>query len=204
MPNKNEILRTLKFTISCGSGDGAYISFKKVSKELRDYFIKKNLDLEEYALNFDYADRKKIPEKMQPFNSGDRASFGSYECGMTVGDDLELNVIDEKNSKEIFLGLIPKSNIEKYTNGSISLKKLEKGFYLVGYEGLEDCYITGSLKIKESFDIKKLKIKYINLDYEIAKSALISSITYDEEKVDWELDSYEGTGDNSFEFVEVE
>ena len=193
----------LKFTISCGSGDGSCLTYKKVSKEIYDYFNKRELDLEEYAIDEEYAKRKKIPEKMEPFYPGSRTAFGSYETGMTVTDYLNLCVENEE-LETIFEGEIPKSNISKDKKASQSFKNFEKGFYVVGYEGLEDCYITGSMITKSSFDIKKFKIKFIDLNYDLGEGELISSITYEDEKVDWELDSYEGTGDNSFGFLVIE
>jgi len=78
---------------------------------------------------------------------------------------------------------------------------MKSGIYVVGYEGLEDCYISGQLELKSDFDIKKLKVNYRYLNYELGDRELISSITYDGVEVDWSLDSYEGTGDNSFDFL---
>lgn len=195
--------KNFKFTISCGSGDGACLAYEKVSKEIYDYFIKRDLDLEEYAIDEEYAKRKRIPEKMEPFNPGERASFGYYETGMTVNDDLNLYVENE-DSETIFEGKIPNSNISKENNASHSFKNFENGIYVVGYEGLEDCYITGSMITKSSFDIKKFKIKFMHLDYDVGERELISSITYNGKELDWGLDSYEGTGDNSFGFIIVE
>jgi hypothetical protein len=202
MKNKEKPLKTLKFTISCGGGDGAFLCFQKVSKETYDYFHNNNLDLEEYALDYDYADRNKIPEEMQPFNAGERAAFGYYESGMTVTDDLDLYIEDE-NSNEIFSGKIPKTNIKQDKIASEFLKNMEKGIYAVGYEGLEDCYISGNLETNSTFDIKKFKIKFTFLDYQLGDRELISSIAYDNEEIEWQLDSYEGTGDNAFGFVIV-
>ena len=203
MASKKEVSKNLKFTISCGGGDGACLCYTKVSKAIYDYFIKRDLNLEEYAIDRVYAEIKNIPEKMQPFNPGERASFGYYQTRMTATNDLNLYVEDEKSNK-IFDKKIPKSNITKDKKKSESFKDFEKGIYAVGYEGLEDCYITGTLIIKTSFDIKKFKIEFIHLDYDLGERELIFSITYENEEVDWELDSYEGTGDNSFGFIVVE
>jgi hypothetical protein len=203
MASKKEISKKLKFTISCGGGDGACLCYTKVSKAIYDYFIKRDLNLEEYAIDEEYAEIKNIPEKMQPFNPGERASFGYYETGMTATNDLNLYVEDEKSNK-IFDKKIPKSNITKDKTTSESFKYFEKGIYAIGYEGLEDCYITGTLNIKSSFDLKKFKIQFTHLDYDLGERELISSITYENEEVDWSLDSYEGTGDNSFGFIVVQ
>ena len=139
---------------------------------------------------------------MQPFEPGIRASFGDYECGMTATDYLELTVEDEE-SNELFSGAIPKSSIKKDKKGSDSIKMREKGIYVVGYEGLEDFYISGKLELDSDFDLSKFKIKYSHIDYELGDREMITSITYDKNEVDWQLDSYEGTGDNSFGFIEV-
>jgi len=195
-------LKTLKFTISCGSGDGAYLCFQRVSTEIHSYFVENDIDLEEYVLDYDYAEAKKIPENMQPFEAGSRGSFGSYEYGMTVSNDIELTVEDE-DFNEIYSGAIPKKNIKLNKEACDSLKNKEKGIYAVGYEGLEDCYIIGTLEIDSDFDVKKFRVHYVFIDYELGNREMISSITYDEKAIEWEIDSYEGTGDNSFGFVEV-
>jgi len=191
-----------KFTISNGGGDGAYLCIEPVSKEIYEYFVENNLDLEEFALDYDHAEANNIPENMQPFEAGSRASFGTYECGMTATGSLELLVEDEE-SEEIFSGVIPKSNIKLDKGACDSLKNKEKGIYAVGYEGLEDCYITGEFELDSDFDIKKFKVHYGHIDYEIGDREMISSITYDGDEVEWEIDSYEGTGDNSFGFLKV-
>ncbi len=193
---------TFKFTISCGGGDGAYLCFEETTKKICDYFEKNDLDLHTYALDWDYADEKKIPEEMKPFESGARAEFGYYECGMTVSDDLELTVEDE-DANEIFSGIIPKTNVKQDEKASEALKDMKDGIYAVGYEGLEDCYILGQIELESDFDVKKFKVNYRSLNYELGDREMISSITYDGLDVDWSLGSYEGTGDNSFGFVEV-
>ena len=204
MGKDQQKLQTLKISISSGSGDGAYLCYENVAKEIYDYFQKNKLDLEEYALDEDYAEQNNIPEEMQPFLPGERASFGSYECVMTI-DDLTLTVQNEE-SDDVFCGEVPKACIKKDPKEEDILNKKESGIYAVGYEGLEDCYIAGEfdLALDAEFDIKKLKIKYGHIDYELGSRDWISSITYDGQEIDWNIDSYEGTGDNSFGFVVVD
>lgn len=192
----------LKFTISCGSGDGAYLCIEPVTKELYEYFKRNELNLEEYALDDRYAEEKNIPENMQPFEPGCRASFGFYESGMTATDYLEL-LVQGGDSSEVFSGVIPKKNLKLDKKASDSLRDKEKGIYAVGYEGLEDCYISGEIELESDFDIKKFKVHYGCIDYQLGEREIISSITYDDKEIEWELDSYEGTGDNSFGFVTV-
>lgn len=69
---------------------------------------------------------------------------------------------------------------------------------------MEDCYIEGKIEIEEDFDIKKFKVFYGQFDYKSIEATLITKITYDQKEVDWEIDSYEGTGINSFEFVIID
>jgi len=204
MGKDKQKLQTFKISISSGSGDGAYLCYQNVTKEIYDYFEKNKLDLESYALDEDYAEQNNIPEEMQPFSPGERASFGSYECVMTFGE-LVLTVENEE-SNHVFYGTIPNACIKKDLKGFDILKKKDKGIYAVGYEGLEDCYISGefNLDVNADFDIKKFKIKYGYMDYELADREWISSITYDGAGIEWIVDSYEGTGDNSFEFVMVD
>jgi len=199
----NKIPRSFKFTIASGGGDGAYLCIEPVTKVIHKYFEVNDLDLEKYALDDCYAEEKKIPEKMQPFEPGCRALFGSYECGMTATDHLEL-FVENEDSERVFSGMIPKSNIKLDKKACDSLVNRGKGIYAVGYEGLEDCYISGVLELDADFDVKKFKVHYGYLDYQLGDRNLISSITYDKDEVEWEVDSYEGTGDNGFGFVVVD
>lgn len=196
-------MQSLKISIASISGDGAYLCYDNVSKEIYEYFQKRKLDLEEYALDDSYARKKKIPESMEPFNPGERASFGSHECVMTF-DKLTLTV-ESEDQDQIFYGDIPKSCCKKDSKFNNILKQKEDGIYVVGYEGLEDCYISGEIEIdsKLEFDIKKLKINYGLIDIEVSHRRWICSLTYDDQEIDWTVDSYEGTGDNSFRFVKV-
>jgi len=199
----NKIPKSFKFTIACGGGDGAYLCIQPVTKMIYEYFEANDLDLEKYALDDSYAEEKKIPENMQPFEPGCRASFGSYECGMTATNHLEL-FVENEDSGRVFSGMIPKSNIKLDKQACESLANKEKGIYAVGYEGLEDCYVSGVLELDSNFDVKKFKVYYGYLDYQLGDRNLISSITYDKDEVEWEVDSYEGTGDNGFGFVVVD
>ncbi len=203
MIKKNEIQRKLKFQVSCGGGDGAYLCVKEISDEIHKYFKKRGLSLKDYAFDSDYADIKKIPEKMRPFEPGLRAEFGHYECGMTIGNNLDLTV-ETDDFNEIYSGKIPKSNIKKNIKAFDLIENYDKGIYLVGYEGLEDCYITGEFELNTEFDIKKFNIQYSLIDYAVSSRKFISSITYNKKEIDWWLGEYEGTGDYAFDFVIIE
>lgn len=192
----------LSFTIQSSGGDGAYLCIDKVTKSVYDYFVKHDLSLEEYALNDEYADENNIPKKYQFIAPGSRAEFGSFDCGMTVTDEMDLTVENE-NSNQIYLGTIQQEQLIKNENGSQSIQKFENGIYAIGYEGLEDCYITGQIETDSEFDIGKFKVTYIHIDYQLGERELISSITYDGEEVEWSVDNHEGTGDNSFGFIKI-
>lgn len=202
MANKNFPI-DVKFSITCSGGDGAYLCVENTSREVYEYFQRRNLDLERYSMDEDYAKEKRIPKKMRPFEPGSRAEFGHYECVMSIEDDLEL-LVETENFDKIYSGKIPKLNIKKDKNSFDLIKNYEKGIYVVGYEGLEDCYIEGNFELTSEFDIKKFKITYGRIDYDISSRDMFSSITYNGEEINWYLDSYEGTGDNTFGFVIVE
>ncbi len=193
----------VKFSIRCTGGDGAYLCVEKTSREIYEYFQKRNLDLARYSIDEDYAKEKKIPKKMRPFEPGLRAEFGFYKCVMSIEDDLEL-LVETESYQQIYSGNIPKSNIKQDKNSFDLIKNYEKGIYVVGYEGLEDCYIEGDFELTSEFDIKKFKITYGRVDYDISSRDMFSSITYNGEEINWHLGYYEGTGDNAFEFVIVE
>ena len=199
---KNKLVQKYKFTISSSGGDGAFLCIQKISKEIHEYFQSRKLSLEDFALDEEYSISKEIPEEMHPFQPGVRAEFGSYECGMSASDSLEL-IVENENSDEIFSGTITHSNIKKIKNGNDYLKNYEKGIYAVGYEGLEDCYIEGEFELEANFDIKKFKVHYAQIDYEVSSRDMIMSVTYEDNDVEWYLSSYEGTGDNKFDFIEI-
>lgn len=175
---KKKKIKTLSFNISCGGGDGAYLCYEETTMKIYDYFKKNGLNLYTYALDWDYADEKKIPEDMRPFQPGARAEFGHYECGMTVSDDLELTVEDD-DFDEVYSGGIPKKNIIQNKKASDTLKKIQNGVYVVGYEGLEDCYISGQIELESDFDVDKFKVSYHYINYELSDREMISSVTYD-------------------------
>jgi len=60
-----------------------------------------------------------------------------------------------------------------------------------------------NIDINSKFVVKKLKIKHGFIDYELGERERISAITYENQDIEWSIDSYEGTGDNSFDFVFV-
>jgi hypothetical protein len=193
--------KTYKFSLISSSGDAAYLCYKKVSFTQYEYFHNNELDLKQFALDSDYSLSKSIPEEMEPFNPGDRAAFGHYDCGMTV-DKFELFVENKKlNFNKSYK--VPAKSVFYDMQKSQILNEMKKGIYAVGYEGLEDCSIIGTIQTKSDFDIKKFKVNYIKVDYVLGYRDMISSITYDGKELEWELDSYEGTGDNNFGFVIV-
>ena len=200
---KAKKVNSFKFTISSRGGDGAYLCNTSINSEIYEYFKKRDLDLEAFALDDQYAKRKRIPIRMQPFSPGSRAEFGLYECGMTASDSLEIDVRDS-NSKILFSGKIPKGSLKQDLTSTDLIKNYEKGIYVAGYEGLEDCYIDGKFELDSKFDIKKFIIYYKNINYQVGDRDMISSITYDKNETEWGFDSYEGTGDNYFEFVIVD
>ena len=52
----------VRFSITCSGGDGAYLCVENTSSEVYEYFQKRNLDLERYSMDEDYAKEKKIPK----------------------------------------------------------------------------------------------------------------------------------------------
>ena len=195
-------IERVRFTLKSQSGDGAFLCHKKVSKRMAEYFSRNGLSLEDYVLDPRYADLEKVPKFARPFEPGVRAEFGETLASITLSDHLILTVQSD-NSNEMFSGKVPQANILQDSTHASLLCNETKGIYAIGHEGLEDCSITGHLTAKESFDINKFKVRFSLFDYTVISRWLLSEIKYSDEVCEWSLDSYEGTGDNCFEFVLV-
>lgn len=196
MTKQKKKRQLLSFTIESNGGGGTYLCVDEVTKSVYDYFVKNDLSLEEYA------DENNIPKKYQFFTPGSRAEFGINDFGMTLTDSMELTV-EGDNANQIYAGTIQDDQLIKDEDRSKSIQNFENGIYAVGCEGLEDCYIAGQIELDSEFDIDKFKVTYIHIDYQLSEREMISSITYDGEEVEWSVDNYEGTGDNSFGFIEI-
>ena len=195
-------IERVRFTLKSQSGDGAFLCYKKVSNRMAEYFHRNGLSLEDYVLDPMYADLEKVPNFARLFEPGTRAEFGETQASITLSDHLILTVQSDKSDK-MFSGKFPRANILHDITHPRLLRNEAKGIYAIGHEGLEDCSITGYLTARESFDINKFKVRFSLFDYTVISRWLLSEIKYSDEVCEWSLDSYEGTGDNCFEFVLV-
>jgi len=193
----------LRFKLESRGGDGSFLCFKKVSRNVERYFNKSGLSLEDYALNPRYADLENIPRFARPFEPGSRAEFGEAFVSISSSSHLKLTV-QTNNLEEVFSGEITRGNVIYDRRNYISIRNKAKGVYAVGHEGLEDCSITGYLPAGRPFDIRNLKIEFAFVDYVVVRRKILHSIKYNNTACEWQVDSYEGTGDNCFEFVVID
>lgn len=193
----------LRFNLESRSGDGAFLCFKKVSRNVERYFRRNGLSLEDYALNPGYADLERIPDFARPFVPGLRAEFGEALVSITSSSHLKFTVQTD-DLDEVFSGEIPQGNVIEDRSKYIYMRDKAKGVYAVGHEGLEDCSITGYLPAGRPFDIRNLQVGFALIDYTVVRRKILCTIKYNNEFCEWHVDSYEGTGDNCFEFVVID
>jgi hypothetical protein len=102
---KEDLIELLKFTprtykiYMYGYGGEVYIG--TVDRKVYDYFVDNNLDIEEYANDWD--GELGVPEEFQPFSPGQK-----YDCDNIVhASGVEMSascqiVVEDENSKEVW------------------------------------------------------------------------------------------------------
>jgi hypothetical protein len=105
---KEELMQTLKFTpirariLIQGYGGECYIG--SVPREMYEFFKSKQIDIAQYASNWDDDMFSDVPEDMRPFSPG-----SPYDCdnlfhasGATMDDSSRLTVINDDTDEDIF------------------------------------------------------------------------------------------------------
>ena len=185
-----ELVEILKFTpctyrVEMGSYGGE-IYIGKVNRSTYNYFKKRKIDMEEYAVAFD-EDQFDIPEKYQPFPPG-----SPYECdnlihasGATMDDSNVITVYNEKNDpiwqSVMELGKLEEAGVVTEETEEFYVNNLKDGtvvFY--GAQGEKGSLFGGEFELKAPFDPKKLKLEYTDAD----GWYLCSTVIYDGENID--------------------
>ena len=188
---KEELIQTLKFTpctytlMISGYGGESYAG--RVSKETYEYFKEKQIDIEEYAC--DWNDRfNDVPRELQPFSPG-----SPYDCdelfhlsGAELSSLNEIQVRNEHNedhwSCAAGINQLEDAGVTVNENGAFDfdddLKPGEYAFW--GGQGEKGCFFEGELDLTSPFDPAKLVIGYENCD----GWWLIGSVEYDGVEID--------------------
>lgn len=189
---KIKIFDILRFTPANYSfqvyGYGGDSRFLKSSKEQYLYFKNNNIDIEDYAYEYDYEEGNKIPEIFQPFPPGSPYDGSELESanGATMDDSSTIEITDE-NLKTVFsCGLSP-SALEE---AGVQVEEVsefypewdcKEGDVIIWYANGEKGTFYGSeVRMTKPFDPKKLKITYIDIDGWM----ILNNIEYDEQDVD--------------------
>ena len=164
------------------SGRGGEIAIGKVKREVYDYFEENEVDIEEYASDWD--NELDVPEEFQPFEPGSWYDCDDlcHNCGPEL-DDCYITVMDE-NDTVIYDALTTSAFIDlgmEYDGEEIYPQEtLEDGeAYFIGQsieKGLFQVYEVEA----ESFDPAKIKLTVDDCD----GWELVTGLSYDGNSLD--------------------
>lgn len=189
---KQQLMDTLKFTptpvrmLIQGYGGEAYAGI--VDRKIYDFFKHKQIDLDEYAGDWDGIYEQLVPGELQPFSPG-----SPYDCddlwhcsGAEMSELNEILVEETDSGKTVWVGNCGVSDLEDAgvvvgEGGGTELDDLDPGTVVFwGGQGEKGCFFDGEFVLKAPFDPKKLNITYENCD----GWYLISTVEYDGEEID--------------------
>ena len=195
---KAKIFDILKFT-PCNYnvnvyGYGGEVRFVGASKEQYLYFKKNNIDIEDYA--DDYENELNVPEEMQPFNPGSIYDSIPLEsaCGATMESSSTIEITDEHN-RTVFTCDLDVNSLDDE-----KVLVLEVGEFYPEYNckkgdvviynasGEKGTFFGGEIHMTKPFDPSKLKITFIDMDGWM----ILDGITYD--NIDIENNDYSTNG----------
>jgi hypothetical protein len=168
-------------------GWGGELVIGTVEPKVYEYFQDNDLDIAEYAHDWDYADENEIPDDMQPFEPGvwHECDNICHESGIALGDSNWIRVLDEKENIVLESTLeadsLEKHGIETEETEEIYVNELPEGTCVFIGQSVEKGTFDGyKLHLTAPFDPSKLKINYG--DYE--GWPLVGSVTYADEPLD--------------------
>jgi hypothetical protein len=186
---KEVLMQTLKFTprtytISLG-GYGGEIVVGRVDRKIYDYFKDKDIDIEEYAGDWD--NELEVPEDMMPFDPGSwhDCDNAAHESGVELDAGCDVTVNDE-DGNEVWthnLGIDDLINdgcaVADAWNYDSDTEDAGTCIY-VGQSTEKGTFFGGEIKLTAPFDPTKLTFEY-NV---IQGWALCGGLTYDGEDID--------------------
>jgi DNA-directed RNA polymerase subunit RPC12/RpoP len=188
---KQELIDVLKFApvtvrmLIQGYGGESYAG--KVDRAVYDYFAEKQIDIEEYATDWDDKFSDKVPAELQPFSPG-----SPYDCdglwhasGAELSDLNEIRV-DADDGTEIWVHNCGYSDLE---NSGVTVAQwggedlddlADDEVVFWGGQGEKGCFFDCEFTLRAPFDPKKLKVGYENCD----GWYIINNVEYDGEELD--------------------
>ena len=188
---QQELIETLKFTPRTyniyigGYGGESYAG--KVDRKIYDYFKEKQINIEEYATDWDdnFGD---VPRELQPFSPG-----SPYDCdglfhasGAELSNLNEIQINDENGNQHwtcaAGLNELEDAGVTVDEHGGYNFEDAEMNDHVIfwGGQGEKGTFFDGEIYLKAPFDPKKLTIGYENCD----GWWIINSVEYDGEEVD--------------------
>ena len=199
---KDELIQTLKFTpvrariMLSGYGGECYIG--SVSREDYEFFKSRQIDVEQYAMDWDDGGRfKDVPDQHRFFSPGQPYDCDNlfHQSGATMDDSSYLTVMNDDTREDIFetnlrIGNLEDQGIEVECSDEFDSVDLNEGDVIFwSGQGEKGCFFDGEITLRRPFDPRLLKISYAAGDgWDIS-----SSVTYDGEEVDG-FDGYSTTG----------
>ena len=199
---KDELIQTLKFTpvrariMLSGYGGECYIG--SVSREDYEFFKSRQIDVEQYAMDWDDGGRfKDVPDQHRFFSPGQPYDCDNlfHQSGATMDDSSYLTVMNDDTREDIFetnlrIGNLEDQGIEVECSDEFDSVDLNDGDVIFwSGQGEKGCFFDGEITLRRPFDPRLLKISYAAGDgWDIS-----SGITYDGEEVDG-FDGYSTTG----------
>ena len=199
---KDELIQTLKFTpvrariMLSGYGGECYIG--SVSREDYEFFKSRQIDMEQYATDWDDGGRfKDVPDQHRFFSPGQPYDCDNlfHQSGATMDDSSYLTVVNDDTREDIFetnlrIGNLEDQGIEVECSDEFDSVDLSEGDVIFwSGQGEKGCFFDGEITLRRPFDPRLLKICYAAGDgWDIS-----SSVTYDGEEVEG-YDGYSTTG----------
>ena len=199
---KEELIQTLKFTpvrariMLSGYGGECYIG--SVSREDYEFFKSRQIDVEQYAMDWDDGGRfKDVPDQHRFFSPGQPYDCDNlfHQSGATMDDSSYLTVVNDDTREDIFetnlrIGNLLDQGIEVECSDEFDSVDLNEGDVIFwSGQGEKGCFFDGEITLRRPFDPRLLKICYAAGDgWDIS-----SSVTYDGEEVEG-FDGYSTTG----------
>jgi hypothetical protein len=186
---KEVLMQTLKFTprtytISL-SGFGGEIVAGRVDRKIYDYFQENDIDIEEYAGDWD--NELAVPEDMMPFEPGSwhDCDNAAHESGVELEAGCEVTVNDE-NGNEVWVHNLDideliKDGCNVADAWSFNSESEDVGTCIyVGQSTEKGTFFDGEIKLTAPFDPTKLTFEY-NV---IEGWQLCGGLTYDGDDID--------------------
>jgi len=209
LKQKKKLLDILKFTPQLVSltisGYGGECVIGEISADSYDYFKSNNLDVEQYADDWD--NDQEVPEEFQPFEPGvwHDCDNIAHESGATMDDTGYITITNIDTGETLFESTLDtislqQKNVVVAGIMDVELQDSEPGTCLfVGNSWEKGTFIDETFTLTSPFDPAKLRITYDTLD----NWSVLTSVTYDCISVD-DRDNYSTVSKSAdFSFVRV-